>query len=403
MLLSVLSVLFWSGLAVVFYTYVGYAPLVWALSRLRRWWRPRPDRTVPPDDDLPAVTLLVAAYNEAGVIDEKLANTRALNYPGEKLNVLFVTDGSTDATPDRLRTAPGVQCLHRDERAGKMAALHRGMEHVETPIVVFSDANAMLNADALRNLVRHYQDASVGAVAGEKRVRAAGADDASGASEGLYWRYESALRRWDDALHSVVGAAGELFSVRTALFDPISEDTILDDFVLTLRVAARGYRVAYAPDAYATEGPSASLADEMQRKVRIVAGGFQALGRLRELFNPVRHGTLTFQFVSHRVLRWTLAPALLPVLLITNGLLVGMGGGWAATLLLAGQGAFYGLAAHGALTHDAPRGPTALYAPFYFCVMNVAVYRGFLRYLRDQQAVTWTPAKRAAASLHGSS
>jgi Glycosyltransferases, probably involved in cell wall biogenesis len=337
MLLSGLSILFWSGLAVVFYTYVGYAPFVWALSRLRRWWHPRPDRTVPPDDDLPAVTLLVAAYNEADVIDEKLANTRALNYPREKLTVLFVTDGSTDTTPDRLRTAPGVQCLHRDERAGKMAALHRGMEHVETPIVVFSDANAMLNADALRNLVRHYQDASVGAVAGEKRVRAAGADDASGASEGLYWRYESALRRWDDALHSVVGAAGELFSVRTALFDPISEDTILDDFVLTLRVAARGYRVAYAPDAYATEGPSASLADEMQRKVRIVAGGFQALGRLRELFNPVRHGTLTFQFVSHRVLRWTLAPALLPVLLITNGLLVGMGGGWAATLLLAGR------------------------------------------------------------------
>ena len=402
MLLSVLSVLFWSGLAVVFYTYVGYAPLVWALSRLRRWGRPRPDRTVPPDDDLPAVTLLVAAYNEADVIDEKLANTRALNYPREKLNVLFVTDGSTDVTPDRLRAAPGVQCLHRDERAGKMAALHRGMEHVETPIVVFSDANAMLNADALRNLVRHYQDASVGAVAGEKRVRATGADDASGASEGLYWRYESALRRWDDALHSVVGAAGELFSVRTALFEPIPEDTILDDFVLTLRVAARGYRVAYAPDAYATEGPSASLADEMRRKVRIVAGGFQALGRLRELFNPVRHGTLTFQFVSHRVLRWTLAPVLLPVLLLSNALLVGMGGGAAATLLLAGQGAFYGLAAHGALTHDAPRGSTALYAPFYFCVMNVAVYRGFLRYLRDQQAVAWTPAKRAAANLHGS-
>ena len=402
MLLSVLSVLLWSGLAVVFYTYVGYAPLVWALSRLRRWWHPRPDRAVPSDDDLPAVTLLVAAYNETAVLDEKLANTRALNYPREKLTVLFVTDGSTDGTPDRLRTAPGVQCLHRDERAGKMAALHRGMEHVETPIVVFSDANAMLNADALRNLVRHYQDASVGAVAGEKRVRAAGTGDAAGASEGLYWRYESAIRRWDDALHSVVGAAGELFSVRTALFEPIPEDTILDDFVLTLRVAIRGYRVAYAPDAYATEGPSASLADEMCRKVRIVAGGFQALSRLRELFNPLRHGTLTFQFVSHRVLRWTLAPALLPVLLFANGLLVGMGGGAVATLLLAGQGVFYGLAAYGALTHEEPHGPTALYAPFYFCVMNLAVYRGFLRYLRDQQAVAWTPAQRAPANLQGS-
>ncbi len=402
MVLALLPGFLWTGLAVVVYTYVGYAPLVWGLSRLRQWWRPRPDRAVPPEADLPAVTLLVAAYNEADVIDEKFGNTRALNYPREKLTVLFVTDGSTDATPDRLRAAPGVQCLHRDERAGKMAALHRGMEHVETPLVVFSDANALLNADALRNLVRHYQDPSVGAVAGEKRVRAAGTDDASGASEGLYWRYESALRRWDDALHSVVGAAGELFSVRTVLFEPIPEDTILDDFVLTLRVAARGYRVAYAPDAYATEGPSASLADEIQRKVRIVAGGFQALGRLRELCNPVRHGTLTFQFVSHRVLRWTLAPALLPVLLVVNGGLVGMGGGTAATLLLAGQGAFYGLAAYGALTHDAPRGPTALYAPFYFCVMNIAVYRGFLRYLRDQQDVAWAPVQRAAANLSGS-
>ena len=402
MLLSVLSVLFWSGLAVVVYTYVGYAPLVWGLARLRQWWRPRPDRAVPPEADLPAVTLLVAAYNEADVIEEKLANTRALNYPREKLTVLFVTDGSTDATPDRLRTAPGVQCLHRDERAGKMAALHRGMEHVETPLVVFSDANALLNADALRNLVRHYQDPSVGAVAGEKRVQAAGADDASGASEGLYWRYESTLRRWDDALYSVVGAAGELFSVRTELFEPVPEDTILDDFVLTLRVAARGYRVAYAPDAYAVEGPSASLTDEMDRKVRIAAGGFQALGRLRELLNPVRHGTLTFQFVSHRVLRWTLAPALLPVLLLSNVLLVAMGGGAAATGLLAGQGAAYGVAAYGALTHAVPRGPTALYVPFYFCAMNVAVYRGFFRYLQDRQPVTWTPVQRAATDVRRS-
>lgn len=397
MLYTIGSVLFWGGIVVVVYTYVGYGLLVWPLAQLRQWGWPRPSRPPLSDAECPDVTLLIAAYNEADILDEKLANIRALDYPDDKLTVLFVTDGSTDATPDRLRAAPDVQCLHRDERAGKTAAINRAMQHVQAPIVVFSDANAMLNPEALRNIVQHYQDPSVGAVAGEKRVQAS-TDEAAGKGEGLYWQYESTLKRWDDALYSVVGAAGELFSIRTDLFQSAPPDTILDDFVLTLRVAEQGYRIAYAPDAYAIEAPSASLADEMTRKVRICAGGFQAMVRLRRLFNPFRHGLLTVQFLSHRVLRWTLAPMLLPLLLLLNGALMGAGGSLLYTVLFGGQLAFYGLAGYGALTHASPRGPSGLYVPFYFCAMNAAVYAGFVRYLRNQQDVTWTPAQRAAST-----
>ncbi|NBB85949.1 MAG: glycosyltransferase [Bacteroidetes bacterium] len=395
---------FWTSLALIVYTYLGYGPVVWALSRLRQWLRPRPSQPPLDDDALPAVTLVIAAYNEAAVIDEKLANVRALDYPADKLDVVFVTDGSTDGTPDRLRRAADIRLLHQTKRAGKTAALNRAMQHVTTPLVVFSDANAMLNPGALRHLVRPYQNPSVGAVAGEKRVRA---DDGAvaGAGEGLYWRYESTLRRWDARLHSVMGGAGELFSVRTALFRPLPPDTLLDDFVMTLRIAGQGYRIAYVPEAYATEGPSASLTDEMARKVRIAAGGLQATVRLRTLLNPFRHGLLSFQLLSHRVLRWTLAPAALPVCLGAN-LALALSHGDLYTALLAGQLVLYGLAGGYGLyllrpsTRPTKPGgplpaPAVLYAPFYFALMNAAVYLGMIRYLRGRQAVTWQRAQRA--------
>ena len=388
-----MTLAFWLALALLVYTYLGYGAVMTALARLRRWLAPRPDRPVPADADLPPVTLLIAAYNEADILDEKLTNIRSLRYPKEKLTVLFVTDGSSDASPERLRHEPDVQVLHRPERRGKIHAMHRAMKHVQTPITVFSDANAMLNPDALRNLVRHYQDPTVGAVAGEKRVQTTG-DSAAGAGEGLYWRYESFLKRMDAEVHSAVGAAGELFSIRTALFRPVAPDTLLDDFMLTLRIAADGFRIAYAPDAYAEEAPSASMADEMKRKVRIAAGGFQSIMRLPELWNPLRHGWLSFQYISHRVLRWTLAPAVLPVVLGLNVWLAAESGGL-YTILLGLQGAFYGLAGYGALTHNCRRGPGVLYAPFYFLAMNAAMYRGFYRFLKGRQRVQWEKARRA--------
>lgn len=390
---------FWFGCAIICYAYAGYGVLI----SLWVHWR-CPERLASPGplpaDLLPAVTLIVPAYNEADVIVAKLGNCLELDYPRRRLELVFVTDGSTDGSDQLLREYPvpeGVQLcvLHQDQRRGKLAAVERVMPLVRTPVTVFSDANALLNREALLNLVKHYATADVGAVAGEKRVRFDDAAGAEGVGEGVYWRYESLLKRLDAALHSVVGAAGELFSIRTELYESPPPDTLIEDFYLSLRIAMRGRRVAYAADAYAVEGYSASLGEELKRKVRIAAGGLQAIGRLPALLNPLRYGVLSFQYVSHRVLRWTLAPLLLPVVFIANVALVLLGGGWGYGVLLLGQIGFYAAALCGLLVEQLGVRIKLFYIALYFCVMNYAVYAGAWRLLRKQQSAVWDKAIRA--------
>ncbi len=179
----------------------------------------------------------------------------------------------------------------------------------------------MLNKEAVREIVKHFQNPSVGCVAGEKRVITLSKDGASAAGEGIYWKYESLLKKFDYRLHSAVGAAGELFAIRKELHQEVEKDTLLDDFVISLRIAQKGYKIAYEPNAYATESASASIAEEMKRKVRISAGGLQSIVRLQSLFNVFKYGVLSFQFISHRVLRWTITPLLLLLLVPLNVLL----------------------------------------------------------------------------------
>ena len=155
----------------------------------------------------------------------------------------------------------------------------------------------------------------MGAVTGEKRISNEGSEAAAGSGERLYWRYESFLKKLDAQLRTIVGAAGELFAIRTELYEPVEPDTLLDDFIISLRIAGRGYRVDYAPDACILERPSHSVSEEMKRKVRIATGGFQAIQRLWHLLNIFTYGWLTFQYVSHRVLRWAVTPFCLPLLL----------------------------------------------------------------------------------------
>ena len=385
-----IEILFWAAAAVLFYTYVGYGLLASLLVKVRG------ERPAPPaftDADLPDVTVVIPAYNEEDWIGEKARNTLALDYPREKLEVVVVADGSTDRTFEVAHAIPGVAAFFEPERRGKVAAMHRVLAHVDTPIVVFTDANAMLEPGALRELVAPFADPEVGAVAGEKRVSTS---DSGTAGEGLYWRYESALKRLDSQLHSVVGAAGELFALRTEAVPEVEPDTILDDFVLTLRVAEAGYRVAYAPEAAATEGPSASLEDEWTRKVRICAGGWQAMARLRGLLNPFRHGLLTVQYVSHRVLRWTLAPVLLPLAYVLNVMLVGANPVYG--VLLVAQLAFYAVAFLGWLLRDREVRIRGFRLPLYVVFMHAAVFPGVVRFLTGSQSVNWARAKRAVSS-----
>lgn len=388
-----LSLLFWFCLGLIFYTYLGYGILLMVLLKAKKLFSSK-TKTVSEKSYTPTVSLVVAAYNEEQDIEQKIKNSLALSYPQDKINFYFVTDGSNDRTPEIVAKYPQLRLFHQPERRGKIAAVARTMPSIDSEITVFTDANTMLNPDAVLKLVRHYQDAAVGAVAGEKRILSPENDAAAGAGEGFYWKYESALKRWDSELYSVVGAAGELFSIRTSLFEPVPADTLIEDFVMTLRIAQRGYRVVYEPEAQALEPPSANAREELKRKIRIAAGGIQAVVRLRSLLNPFRYGILSFQYISHRVLRWTLAPLALLLLLGAN-IALALGGSPFYQWLLAGQLLFYSAALAGQLLEDRKLRIKAFFIPYYFFLMNYAVYAGFFRYLRGSQSVLWERARRA--------
>ncbi len=392
-----LKFIFWFCLFIVFYAYLGYGIVLFVLLRLKRLFKPEP--LTFRDDFQPEVTFVVAAFNEQDWIEDKIRNGLAFDYPSDKIHFLYVTDGSSDHTPDLIRDFDWPQGIswslyHQPERRGKIAAVERIMAFVKTPIVIYTDANTQVNPNAIKAIVRHYENPQVGAVAGEKRISMASADAANAAGEGIYWKYESTLKRWDSELYSVVGAAGELFSLRTELFEAVPQDTVIEDFYMTLRIAQKGHRVRYEPAAYAVESSSASVQEELKRKIRIAAGGLQAISRLTPLLNIFRYGILSFQYISHRVLRWTLAPLALPLLLLFNLLLASTGAPLYVALLY-GQVAFYVAALIGYLLESRQLKVKAFFVPYYFCIMNYAVYRGFFRFVRGSQSVVWEKAKRA--------
>ncbi|MGX5819031.1 glycosyltransferase family 2 protein [Chitinophaga lutea] len=388
------SLLFWTSAFFVLYTYIGYAILLYIAVRVKRVFFPV--RTLP-ENFTPPVTFMVAAYNEESFIEQKIQNSLQLDYPADKLQLVIVTDGSSDGTNDVIRRYPQIRLLHKPERKGKTMAINRAMETVDTPFVVFSDANTFLNPQAVRKLIAHFADETTGAVAGEKKVISQDAQ-AEGVGEGLYWKYESALKRWDASLYSVMGAAGELFALRTSLYEHVHPDTILDDFMISFGVNRKGYTVQYAPDAFAMESPSASLADEYKRKVRISAGGFQSIAWLAPLLNVFRYPRIWWQYVSHRVFRWTLAPLGLLLALIANVALVAMNAGGIYTLALMLQALFYGAALTGYVLARRQIKVKYFYVPFYFVFMNVAVFHGFFRFLGKRQSAAWDRSQRQSAT-----
>lgn len=392
-----LKIIFFILLFIVFYAYVGYGILLFFLIKLKRLFFKKKNDYDP--DFIPEVTYMVAAFNEEDWIAQKIDNSFAFDYPKDKIKYFFVTDGSDDSTPDIVKNHPtpegiNLQLFHQPERRGKIAAVERVMEFVKTPIVIYSDANTFVNKEAIKNIVRHYKDEKVGAVAGEKRISLDEKGAANEVGEGFYWKYESTLKKWDSEFHSVVGAAGELFSIRTRLFQPVKSDTIIEDFVMTMKIANSGYKVVYEPEARAVESASASVKEELKRKIRIAAGGIQAITRLAPILLPFKNPVLTFQYISHRVLRWTLAPLALPILLVINIILALQGIGL-FQIFLALQIAFYAMALIGYFLEKKKLKFKAFFVPYYFCVMNYAMYRGFFRAVSGSQSVLWERAKRS--------
>jgi len=393
--MQILLFSFWFAFAVVFYTYFGYGIIVWLWAKIKT--KSRSPKSLLPFE--PEVTIVIPAYNEAYILESKIENCFALQYPAGKLKIMFITDGSTDNSAEILAKYPNITHLHSSLRGGKSLAENRAMEFVKTPYVIFTDCNSFLNPEAVQELVKHYQNPLVGAVSGEKKIIELGADAGSG--EGLYWKYESFLKRCDSQIHSLMGAAGELVSFRSELFQPLEKDTILDDFIQSLRIVEMGYRVVYEPKAYASETPSASMAEEMKRKIRICAGGWQSMVRLKSLLNPLSQPVVTFLYVSHRVLRWSLTPVLLALLLPISLMLAWQVGGF-YTLFFAGQVLFYLCAWLGWKADASGKKIKTFMVPLYFTMMNVAVFAGFSRFIRDAQPAAWEKADRTVLSSNPS-
>lgn len=389
-----LEILFWFSFFIIFYTFIGYGVILFVLVKLLRSRNDEPFQI--DNHDLPSVSIVIAAYNEEDFIMEKVSNLKNINYPPDKLQLVFVTDGSTDRTYDILSGIKNIYLYHKPERNGKTAAINRIMPKINSDITVFNDANTLINKEAVYNLVRHFiRDEKVGSVAGEKRILTGTSDNASSSGEGFYWKYESFLKKMDSKLHTAMGAAGELFAIRTELYNYPSKDIIIEDFVVTLNILKKGFIIKYEPDAYAMERSSANIREELKRKIRIAAGGIQAIILFREFLNIFKYGLISFQFISHRVLRWSLTPILLPVLLILNLFILWELPATFYVITLIAQLIFYLSAFIGYIMQFRKIKFKIFFIPFYFLMMNYAVYAGFFRYIRGKQSSVWERAARA--------
>ncbi|MEN9798090.1 MAG: hypothetical protein RL653_1786 [Pseudomonadota bacterium] len=385
---------FWLSAALLVHGWAGYLAVLvaWdAVARLAAEGRRLAGRPVlgkAPPADVPSVTLVVAAHDEEGCIGTKVAQSLALDYPAERFEVIVGDDGSTDRTADVARAAGrGRVQVWSAPRTGKAGVLDRTVPSARGEIVVLTDANTRLEPGALRALVQRFEDPRVGAVCGHLRLEPSGS---GGEQEGMYWRLESLLKLYEGRRGMVVGANGGLYAVRKALFEPLPPGTVVDDFVIPMRILARGYRVEFEPDAVAYEETAGSAAREFKRRVRISAGNFRSLAVLRAALSPAS-GRCAFAFWSHKVLRWV-TPGLLVLLALSSALLAPAHPFYAAAFLA--QGLFYGLAGMGG---SAP-GPLRRVGPAvrYFVEMNAALAVGFWRFVRGTQAVAWERAARRA-------
>jgi len=390
---QILQFFFWIATGLVIYVYLGYPLLLAVISRRRTI------PASPEEQDLPIVTLLISAYNEKSVISEKLQNALALDYPRSQLDILVVSDCSDDGTDEIVlrHAASGVQLIRLPERLGKSAGLNLGVRQASGDILVFSDANAMYEPDAIRLLVRHFSDPRVGYVVGNARYVEHLGRAASAESEGLYWKLETWVKEKESDFWSVVGGDGAIYAIRRELFTPL-RPTDINDFLNPLQITVRGYRGSYDRAAVCYEEASDSFEKEFRRKVRIISRSLNAVRRAPSALLPWTQPRHWLALVSHKVLRW-LAPVFLLVLFFVSICL------WQSPYYRAAlfsQLAFYLLALIGWTLQKRNECPKVLYLPYYFCLVNLASLFGVAKFLSGSLSPTWQTIRENPANSGGS-
>ncbi len=382
--MSLVKITFWTSLFFIVYSYFIYPLILLALGRSRE------KEPLKPSDPVPSVSIIVAAYNEESVIRLRIENLLMLEYPKDKLEIIIASDGSSDKTAAIAREfeAKGVVVYGYEARRGKVNVLNATVPKAKGDVIVFSDANTFFKYDTVSKLVRRFQDKKVGCVCGLLQFTTA-AGSTSAHLESVYWRYETFLKIMEGSFGALLGANGALYAIRKDLFFQCPPDTIIEDFVIPMKILERGFKVVYDKEAVALEDAAKHLIQEKKRRIRIGAGDFQSIGLLGSMLNPLR-GFPSFAFWSHKILRW-FTPFFMLFAFAANVLLLEMP---FFKAVFVAQCAFYGLALLGqALSWGGIKVKT-LNLFYYFVSMNLALFLGFLNYISRTHTVKWDRTER---------
>lgn len=393
--MAFLLFLFWASAFFILYTYLGYPILIALIAKIC-------PNSGAFSEIYPNVTLLISAYNEEKYISDKLDNSLSLDYPREKLQILVVADGSTDKTPEIVKSfsKKGVELLYDPERNGKLAAITRAMQFSRGAIVIFSDANNMYDVKAIRELILPFSDPKVGGATGAKHIIEDGRDLSS--AEGLYWKYESAIKKNESMVDSCVSSVGEIFAIRKDAFIPPEGKIILDDLFIILDLLRRGYRVIYVPQARSFEYVSVSAQDEIERRTRNNVGLYQTISLSGNLL-PFDRPFLVWQIVSHKYFRVFLPFGFIIMFLTNVAIVIFLNDRYysSAEVLfiflltaLSLQITFYFSAIFGNLFNIKGRMGKLLYLPVFLVNSNIAALMGFYNYFTNRRSPIWKRVRR---------
>ena len=379
-----LEIIFFFFIFIILYVYFGYPLIILMIAAINK-------KTVQKDEEFePTVSIIIAAYNEQDIIEEKLKNSLSLDYPKDKLEIIVFSDASTDRTDEIIRPYQdkGIVLIQLSERKGKTAGQNLAVEHANGEIIVFSDANALYREEAIRKIVQNFADQSIGCVCGELVYYS---EDKSliGDAENVYWDYEKFIKRQENRTASILGANGSIYAVRKNLFVPLPED-IISDFIEPFKVIEQGYRVVYESKALSFEQSTTNFHEEYHRKRRIINRSLYALFNFKKFLNPAKFPLLSFQLVSHKLLRW-LIPIYLPIIFIVNLFLLKS---LFFQITFGLQIIFYITAILGYLLEKKNWHNILFYTPFYYCLVNVASLQAIVEYFfKRKKIVTWKPIR----------
>ncbi len=381
------------SLVLIVHVYVGYPAILWLLNKIKR-----KQEIIYNEDFIPNVTMMISCYNEINVIDEKVRNALALDYPKDKLQIVVISDGSDDGTDDVVSSyeGQGVRLVRQEGRLGKTSAINLAMKSVDSEIVVFSDANAMYQPDAIKKLVRNFGEDNIGYVVGAA-LYTDGNQNAAAASEDLYWQYEIALKTMESNLHSVVGGDGAIYAIRRELYKELDVKDI-NDFVNPLQIIEQGYRGVFDKEAICLEETAGDFNKEAKRKQRIVNRSFRGLMKVKAVMNPLKFGFYSFEIISHKLLRW-----LQPIFIVAFGV---------GSISLAYQDSFLFqwisllglififLAQIGLLRANKEQTHAIFTIPYYFLMVNYYSFFGILAALAGNIQVTWSSPRHELEKKH---